>query len=172
LFKGTTSGTDAGAEPTFDTNETGFTFADTLDVITSPGESTYVFHEAFTIKLWFNLDTPTGTHSLIEKKGKLASNLIQLKADATNFTFTLTTKGGQTGNITASTVTGSWCTIMLTSEVNGTPERVNKMYVDNQAPVSFNISSSTTLDDLKERYTFMIGNNTADEFFIGKIWEV
>ena len=52
MFKGTTDGIDTGKEPVHDTDTTGFTFADTLDVITFPGESAYVFNEEFTIKVW------------------------------------------------------------------------------------------------------------------------
>lgn len=91
-----------------------------------------------------------------------------MKADSTNFTFAVTTNAGGTGTISSPVVTNVWCTIMATYDASGN----GYLYIDNSASVTFNISSNAELNDLKDKYTFMIGNNKADEFFLGKIWEV
>lgn len=51
-------------------------------VITSPGESAYVFNEEFTIKVWIHLTNIDDVRSILEKKGTESPHLISLLAES------------------------------------------------------------------------------------------
>jgi hypothetical protein len=62
---------------------------------------------------------------------------------------------------------GKWVQYQV---VNNYTTKKIKLYIDG-AEEDYDNLPSAPLNDVKDRYTYLIGNNTDDKFFNGKIWE-